>query len=224
MASSLTMTLLRTLSRTRRRRGALAAIVATVLAGGVAACSGNIMASSAQQYYASLPSGWKIFDSAALAHDQSLHSLITTRPKFLEVASANPKRPRASDVLTSSKYPWAIALVRSLSHSEQDQMSFESMPNVLVPLDELSQLGDNIQLLSQPAEQVNGSLHGIVLSVQLQVPTGGTVAYEQSTWVNSATNKVWLLVVGCSPLCFHQQQSVIGSVVSSFLVPNNKGK
>jgi hypothetical protein len=215
---------LRTLTRARRGRGALSVAVAVALTSGVAACSGNhVVASKSQQFYASLPSSWRVFNGAALAHDDSLHSLITTQPKFLEVASANP-RPRATDVFTSSSYPWAIALVRPLTTAEQNEMSLENLSDVLVPLNELSQLGDNVQLLSQPTEQVNGPLHGIVLSVQLQGPSGGQIAYEQSTWVNGATSKVWLLMVGCSPLCFQQQQSVISNVVSSFLVPNNKGK
>jgi hypothetical protein len=202
---------------------ALSVVVALALAGGLAACSGNQnVASSSQQFYASVPSGWKVFDSSALTHDTSLHSLITTRPTFLAVASASP-RARATDAFTSSRFPWAIALVRPLTSAEQSQMSLESLSDVLVPVDELSQLGDNVQLLSQPTEQVNGSLHGMVLSVQLQGPSGGEIAYEQSTWVNGATSKIWLLMVGCSPSCFQQQQSVISSVMDTFFV-TDKGK
>jgi hypothetical protein len=202
---------------------ALSVVVALALAGGLAACSGNQnVASSSQQFYASVPSGWKVFDSSSLTHDTSLHSLITTRPTFLAVASASP-RARATDAFTSSRFPWAIALVRPLTSAEQSQMSLESLSDVLVPVDELSQLGDNVQLLSQPTEQVNGSLHGMVLSVQLQGPSGGEIAYEQSTWVNGATSKIWLLMVGCSPSCFQQQQSVISSVMDTFFV-TDKGK
>jgi hypothetical protein len=214
----------RALLNRRRGRPALVVAAALTLATGLAACSGNrTVASSSQQFYASLPSGWKVFGSASLSRDKPLHSLITTKPTFLEVASASP-RPRATDAFSSSHYPWAIALVRPLTTAEQSQMSLESLSDVLVPVDELSQLGDSVQLLSQPTEQVNGPLHGIVLSVQLQGPSGGEIAYDQSTWVNAATSKVWLLMVGCSPSCFQQQQSAISSVMSSFLVPDNKGK
>jgi hypothetical protein len=193
------------------------------LTGGLAACSSNHrVASSSQQFYATVPSGWKVFSSRALRHDASLHALITTPPQFLAVASANPK-PRAADAFTSSRYPWAIALVRPLTSAERTQLSLESLSDVLVPVDELSQLGDSVQLLAQPTEQVNGPLHGIVLSVQLQGPSGGQIAYEQSTWVNGATSKIWLLMVGCSPLCFQQQQSVISSVMNTFFV-TDKGK
>jgi hypothetical protein len=169
-----------------------------------------------------VPSGWKVFSAAALKRDNALHSLISTPPQFLEVASGAP-RARVGDVFSSSKYPWAIALVRPLSKAEQSQLSLESLSDVLVPVDELSQLGDNVTMLSEPTEQVNGALHGIVLSVQLQGPSGGQIAYEQSTWVNGATSKIWLLMVGCSPLCFQQQQSVISNVISTFYV-TDKGK
>jgi hypothetical protein len=214
---------LRTVARARAGRRALAVAAAMLVTGGLAACSSNhIVSSSAQQFYASVPSGWKVFGSASLKNDNALHSLISTPPQFLAVASASP-RARVSDVFTSSKYPWAIALVRPLSQSEQTQLSLESLSDVLVPVDELSQLGDNVTMLSQPTEQVNGSLRGIVLSVQLQGPSGGQIAYQQSTWVNGATSKIWLLMVGCSPSCFQQQQSVISSVMNTFYV-TDKGK
>jgi hypothetical protein len=203
-------------------RRSLAVVTAMLVAGGLAACSSNhVVSSRAQQFYASVPSGWKVFSSASLKGDHALHSLISTPPQFLEVASAAP-RAHVRDVFSSSKYPWAIALVRPLSTAERSQLSLESLSDVLVPVDELSQLGENVTMLSQPTEQVNGALHGIVLSVQLQGPSG-EIAYEQSTWVNGATSKIWLLMVGCSPLCFQQQQSVISNVMDTFYV-TDKGK
>ena len=36
--------------------------------------------------------------------------------------------------------------------------------------------------------------------------------------MNSATSKVWLLMVGCSPSCYQAQQSVIGRIIDSFVV------
>jgi hypothetical protein len=44
------------------------------------------------------------------------------------------------------------------------------------------------------------------------------MAYEQETWVNSATDKVWVLMSGCSPSCFQAQEPVINRVMQSFLV------
>ena len=199
------------------RRGSAIA-VAVVATASLAACSsGHIVASKAQQFYASLPSGWQIYGEKAIKSDKDLSSLISTPPQFLAVASSSP-RPRAADVLSSSNYPWAIALVRPLSATEKSQMSLQGLGDILIPVDELSQLGDSVQLLSQPTEQVNGALHGIVMSVQLQGPSGGQIAYEQSSWVNSATSKVWLLMVGCSPSCYQAQQSVIGRIIDSFVV------
>ncbi len=164
---------LRTVGRARKGRRAFAAAAAIILSGGLAACSSShTVASRAQQIYVSVPPGWKVFSASSLDKDSSLHSLITTRPKFLAVASANP-RPRAADAFSSTRYPWAIALVRPLTKAERTQLSLESLTDVLVPVDELSQLGDNVQVLGQPTEQVKGALHGIVLSVELQGPSGG---------------------------------------------------
>jgi hypothetical protein len=199
------------------RRGA--AIVATLAAAAsLAACSsGHIVASKAQEFYANLPSGWRIYGETAIKTDKNLNSLLSTPPQFLAVASSSP-RPRAADVLSSSNYPWAIALVRPLSVTEKSQMSLQGLGDILIPVDELSQLGDSVQLLSQPTEQVHGALHGIVMAVQLQAPSGGQIAYQQSAWVNSATSKVWLLMVGCSPSCYQTQQSVISRIIGSFVV------
>ena len=199
------------------RRG-FAIAVGVVATASLAACSsGHIVASKTQQFYASLPSGWRIYGEKAIKDNKDLNTLISTPPQFLAVASSGP-RPHAADALSSSNYPWAIALVRPLSATEKTQMSLQGLGDILIPADELSQLGDNVQLLSQPTEQVNGALHGIVMAVQLQGPSGGQIAYEQSVWVNSATSKVWLLMVGCSPSCYQAQQSVISRIIGSFVV------
>jgi hypothetical protein len=206
------------IGRNRLVRRGSAIAVAVVAMASLAACSnGHIVASKAEQFYATLPSGWRVYGVKAIKSDKDLNTLISTPPQFLAVASSNP-RPHAADVLSSSNYPWAIALVRPLSATEKSQMSLEGLGDILIPVDELSQLGDSVQLLSQPTEQVNGALHGIVMAVELQGPTGGQIAYEQSAWVNSATSKVWLLMVGCSPSCYQAQQSVISRIIDSFVV------
>jgi hypothetical protein len=199
------------------RRGSAIVLVMMATVALAACSSGHIVASKSQQFYASLPSGWQIYGERAIKGDKDLDTLISTPPQFLAVASSGP-RPHAGDALSSSNDPWAIALVRPLSATERSQMSLQGLGDILIPVDELSQLGDSVQLLSQPTEQVNGALHGIVMSVQLQGPSGGQIAYEQSAWVNSATSKVWLLMVGCSPSCYQAQQSVISRIIDSFVV------
>ena len=102
------------LGRTRLARRASAIAVVIAATGALAACSsGHIVASKSQQFYASLPSGSRIYGLKAIEDDKDLKTLINTPPQFLAVASSSP-RPRAADVLSSSNYPWAIALVRPL--------------------------------------------------------------------------------------------------------------
>jgi hypothetical protein len=206
----------RTGRRSRRAAGAAALGLLGALLG---ACGGRVVASSSQQIYFQVPPNWRIYDQKALAQGPAqMPALSTNPPDFYAEGSANPK-PHPSDVFTASRYPWLIALVRKLSLSEQQQMSLEGLSDVLVNVDALSSQGFNVQVVSPPQLMVKGTMRGTVASFNF----GGAMEYTQETWVNSATNKVWVLVAGCSSSCFRANQSIISRVIQSFYVAD-RGK
>jgi hypothetical protein len=186
------------------------------------ACTGTqAVVSASQHLYVSLPSSWKVYDESQLAQTQAFQALgVSAPPPFLAAASASP-RPSAADVFTQSSYPWAVVLAEPLSANQQSSMSLLGLNDILVPVDQLSSEGIPVQTLEQPELLVNGALRGTLESLEIGLPSPiGEIDYDQETWANSATNKVWLLVVGCSPRCFQAQHSAITHIVSSFYVPD----
>jgi len=203
----------------RARSRLFAAVAALVLGAALGACSdGHVVASDSQQLYLKVPSSWTVFDEHALAHDGAFGSLFTSTPIFATIAFGT-RHARPGDAFTPTGYPWMIVVVRPLNGTEQSQMSFNGLRDVLFNVDTLQTEGANVQSLATPALLVKGSLHGTLVAYEVQgSQASSALAYEQETWVNSATNKVWVLMAGCSPSCFQAQQTVIGRIMQSFLV------
>ena len=203
----------------RARSRLSGAVAALVLGTALAACSdAHVVASDSQQLYLKVPSSWTVFDEHALAHDGAFGSLFTSTPIFATIAFGT-RHARPGDAFTPTGYPWMIVVVRPLNGTEQSQMSFNGLRDVLFNVDTLQTEGANVQSLATPALLVKGSLHGTLVAYEVQgSQASSALAYEQETWVNSATNKVWVLMAGCSPSCFQAQQTVIGRVMQSFLV------
>jgi hypothetical protein len=194
-------------------------VAALVLGTVLTACSdGHVVASDSQQLYLKVPSSWTVFDEHALAEDGAFGSLFTSTPIFATIAFAD-RHAHPGDAFTPTSYPWAIVVVRPLTGDEQSGMSLNGLRDVLFNVDTLQTEGANVQSLATPALMVNGALHGTLVAYEVQgSDASSALAYEQETWVNSATDKVWVLMAGCAPSCFQAQQSVIGRIMRSFLV------
>jgi hypothetical protein len=199
-----------------RLRGVVAALA---LGAALTACSdGHVVSSQSQQLYVKVPSSWTVFSEHDLSKDGAFRSLFTSAPIFAAIAFGT-KHARPGDAFTPTRYPWAIVVVRPLSGAEQSQMSLNGLRDVLFNVDTLQTEGANVNSLTSPSLLVNGSLHGTLVAYEIQgSQASSALAYEQETWVNSATNKVWVLMAGCSPSCFQSQQPVISRIVQSFLV------
>jgi hypothetical protein len=190
---------------------------AVVLAATLAACGGTqVLSSGSLRFYLRVPVNWKVYSKHQLMQTVKFAALLTNPPQYLTAASANP-RPTSSQPFTASKYPWEILMVTKLPSSQQQSLTLGGLSDVLVPVDQLSQQGVAVQNLAQSQLLVKGSLRGT--KVFYQVGTGsGAIDYQQATWVNTPTNKLWVLMVGCSPACYQAQGPAISSVVQSFYV------
>jgi hypothetical protein len=171
--------------------------------------------STSQQMYFKLPSSWKLYNEAQL--ERLGDTPQGTLPPFVDIATAAPNGP--PDPFTPSKYPWAMAEVTTLTGQVQQQMSLETLDDVLEPVDQFSsQLQGSVTPLSQPRVLVYGALHGTRVSFEILLPSGGTISYDQSAVLNSPNDKVWVLAVGCSTACFNSQQAVITKIMDSWTV------
>lgn len=179
-------------------------------------CGGQVLANDALGYYLRLPSGWKVYPKSDLLRTAKFAAFLVNPPQVLVGASDAP-HPNASQTFSASKYPWMLLVVTSLGTSQQQSLTLGGLQDVLVNVDQLSQQGVPVQELAQPSLVVHGSLRGT--KVAFEVGSGANaIDYEQETWVNSPTNRLWALMVGCAPSCYQQQSSLINSVVQSFYV------
>ncbi len=212
---------MRQLPQLQRRAATLAG--AAVMAAALSACSGGqVVASNADQFYVRVPAGWKVYEESQLLHTSKWSSLVSNRPRYFMAASDGP-HPKSSQPLSPSKYPWVVLLVADLSGPQRDSLTLGTLQDVLVPVDQLSQQGVGVQALQQGRLLVNGALRGTKVAFEVGAGMGGgAIDYEQETWVNSATNRVWALMVGCSPACYQANGSIINSVVDSFYVSDRE--
>ena len=188
------------------------------LASVLSACANNhVVSSKHQDVYFNVPSSWRVYSEHALARTTKFQGLLSNPPAFIAAAVASA-HPAASQAFSPSSYPWAIALVRQLDPTTRAQMSFEGLSDVLVNVDSLNQEGAAVQPLAQSKLLLNGSLRGTVVSYQIGTGPSTAIDYEQATWVNSATTKVWALMVGCSANCYQLNKSEIDRVIQSFYV------
>jgi hypothetical protein len=204
-----------------RRGGARSVPVAAVAVLGLllgACADGNIVSSEAQQLYVRLPSSWTVYSAQAVQAGNPFFRGMGVSPEaFFKAASANP-HPKPSDIFSASEYPWAIIETSVLTGTQQMQMSVEGLSNVLIPIDQLAEQGATFQQLFQPQVLVKGALHGSVVAFEYGTGPNTAFDYEQATWVNNATTKAWVFIIGCSPACYEAQDATISRVIDSFYV------
>jgi hypothetical protein len=174
--------------------------------------STKVVGSAALRFSVEFPSGWKVFNKAYISQQGVL-----APPLYIAIASDSP-HPRAGDLDKATPYPWAVVEVNDLSAASGAQLSLESLNDQLFNVDQMASDGESVQELVPPQMVVKGSLRGISTSFAIPTVSGAIEDYKETSWVNSATNRVWIFAVGCSPSCFQADQFAINRVMGSFNV------
>lgn len=204
-----------------------AALVAFGVLGLLSGCATSVtyVGSSTQDMYFKIPNTWEVFSQATLKENGWIDPAASSQaalagqshPAFETVAGANPKVARSVDT-QSGPYPWAMAQVVALDGEDQANTSLAALADENYPIDQLNQGGDRVQQLSPTRLLVDGALRGSRVAYQIASQQTGAISFEQVAFLNSATDKVWLLDVGCSPVCFRAHRAVLDRIVSSFIV------
>jgi hypothetical protein len=196
----------------RAQRLTLVAVVALALLASAAGC--NVRGSGFQYLrsrstgtYVKLPATWHV----GAPKDQG-------GLPFVRVMDANPKGPAVLHLVDD--VPSGFVRVRNLSAAERDAFSFASLRQELnLNIDQASKDGllDVLQAqdLSPP-----GGFRGQRLVFTLRSSDGISpdVTISQTTIVNAKTTRVHVLVVGCTAVCFHRNQSQIDTIAKSLTV------
>jgi hypothetical protein len=204
-----------------------AALVAFGVLGLLSGCATSVtyVGSSTQDMYFKIPNTWEVFSQSTLQENGWIDPAASSQaalagqshPVFETVAGANPKVARSVDT-QSGPYPWAMAQVVALDGEDQANTSLAALADENYPIDQLNQGGDRVQQLSPTRLLVDGALRGSRVAYQIASQQTGAISFEQVAFLNSATDKVWLLDVGCSPVCFRAHRAVLDRIVSSFIV------
>jgi hypothetical protein len=212
------------------RRSAAASLVAfgALLALLLSSCSTSVTyaGSSSNGVFFKLPKDWTVYNQTKL-QDMGLANPTQASQQqaagdsyqlFVSFASPNPRLGTHGNPDLSGSSPWAFNFVESLGGSDAESISLGGLQDLVLPVDTLTQQGDAEQLASTKL-LVKGDLRGTRVTFEAKTQTG-PVAFQQVAYINSPTNEVWVLAVGCSPSCFQAHKTTIDKIVDSFTVTN----
>jgi hypothetical protein len=200
----------------------VAAVLALTVAGAACSSSGyHYVKNSDDRTYFKVPDAWKLYDEDEVlkaAKDLSPRQRDLERDTSWQVVfDASPKP--SLDHLGNPKahHPNGIAVVRELSFDDSDTLSLGSLRNLFFDVDSAvqNQLGEIVKY--EPLEP-DGGFHGFHIVADLDTQAGGVVTLDQTTLVDQATSKVYILLVTCDAQCYDDNADQIGRVVDSWTV------
>jgi len=134
-------------------------------------------------------------------------------------------RPSAGHIFAATSQPVAYASVQAMSVTQRAGLSFDSMRNLLLPVTTAARqaakkAGAPFSGFQSIGDQVITTHDGIRGVTELfgYVIGGMPEIFDQTVLTNSATTKLYLLLVQCDQSCFVAHRAQIGTVVRSFTV------
>ncbi len=209
-------------------RNGVAALVA-VLGLLLAACqpSGFTYVRNTQHgAYVKFPSAWHYFDDKVTLQRQAEAVGLTPgraeqlhQQQWAVAFDADPHPSLDHVFLEPNGYPIGYVQVRNLGQDERDQFSIASLRNEFVQFDLISQSAPGrIEPLSAKEITKPDGLRGLRMRFTVRSGTGGLFTYDQTAYVDAATQKVYLLAIGCTAECFKKHSGEIDQVVASWTV------
>jgi hypothetical protein len=221
---------MRQLRRTVTAFAAAAAALALTSLAGCAAPAYTYAADGADHSYFKVPSAWQQVDSHSVADAQLvLLSRSAAGPPGGALAwsraYAAAVHPPPSALLSGSNTPVVYASVQRLTDALRAELSFDYMRDLLFPVTTADR---------QQAAAAGGKLTGFRLVYSSTITTkdgarginelfeydinGLPDAFDQTVLTNSATTKLYLLLVQCYQSCFVSHEAQVKQIVNSFYV------
>jgi hypothetical protein len=202
--------------------GAVAAVLVLALLGAACSSTGyHYVKNSDDRTYFKVPDGWKLYDEDEVlkaAKDLSPRQRDLERDTSWQVVfDASPKPSLNHLGSPKAHHPNGIAVVRELSFDDSDTLSLGSLRNLFFDVDSAvqNQLGE---LVTYEPLEPDGGFHGFHLVADLDTQSGGVVTLDQTTLVDQATSKVYILLVTCDAQCYEHNSDQIDRVVKSWTV------
>lgn len=211
----------------RVRLGVLAATGALVT--GCASSGYTYVANTDDGAYFKVPGDWHVFDADEV-HERRTAEVTPERAERMRTAQwaiafdADPEPTLDHVFVEPSDHPVGYARVRDLDGQERDQFSLASLRNEFLPLDRISQQdADRVEPLEVEeigSGEVGGEegLRGVRLVFNIRAASGAVLTYQQASFVDADTEKVYLIALGCTADCYEDNRRAIEEVARSWTI------
>jgi hypothetical protein len=204
-------------------RVAALVIVGCAAAGCSLAPQYTYVSDSADNAYFKVPPSWHQVPESSL---QSAEGSSSQEGSYLwsEAYDANTK-PSVDHVFAATEKPVVYASVIGLSSTEQSSISFNSMRDLLLPVTAAARKAaaanheelEGFQSLSDQVITDGNHNRGIREIFDYDLGTSPET-FDLTVLTNSATTKLYFLLVQCTETCFASDYKQISDVVNSFTV------
>jgi hypothetical protein len=208
----------------------LAGLGLTVIGVMVAACGApafTYVANSDSQTYFKVPNGWHKISDTALAHALGGNNSATIPNGVWSVGYDGSMVPSATHIFgTSGAQPFALALVERLSAAASNEMSYNTLRDVFLPVTAADRQTaakrgfalSGFHLLQDSVLTPGQGVHGVRDIFDYTFPDGTTDTFDQVAFTNADATKLYLLVLHCTASCYTKHTSEIDTVMNSFTV------
>jgi hypothetical protein len=200
-----------------------ALIIVGVAIVGCGASQYHYVADSADNAYFKVPPSWHQVSPSSL---QAAEGTKSQQGTYLwSVAYDSAKTPSVSHIFAPSATPVAYSSVLALSSAERNDISFNSMRDLLLPVTAAARKAasadhEELQGFAALSDQVITDGHsdrGIREIFDYDLGTS-LETFDLTVMVNSNTTKLYFLLVHCVASCFVANYKQISTVVGSFTV------
>ena len=212
-----------------RAASTLAAVIAASLLLGACGKSGYVyIADSSGRTYFRVPQGWTKYTKQQMLQASNLDESQSSDEgfRFLVGFDSDPKPSldHVVDRVAQDDYPIVYAHVRELSAQARDQLSLQTIRNMVYPVDQLLNQ-DAADLLDIKDIVLDGGIHGARTDYQIALQgnfdvssSNQIIRVAQIGLVDPATRLSYLFYVRCTAECFKRHRTQIDQVVESFTV------
>jgi hypothetical protein len=217
-------------SRSRWISRGFAGLGLTVIGVMVAACAApqfTYVANSESQTYFKVPNGWHKISDTALARALGGGNSAAIPNGVWSVGYDGSTAPSAAHIFgASATQPFALALVERLSATASNEMSYNTLRDVFLPVTAATRQNaakrgfalTGFHLVQDAVLTPGQGVHGVRDIFNYTFPDGRTDTFDQIAFTNADATKLYLLVLHCTASCYLKHASEIDTVMSSFTV------
>jgi hypothetical protein len=207
----------------RRRWGVAVLITVGLAVAGCGAPQYHYVSDSADNAYFKVPPSWHQVSPSSLQAAEGPQDAEGTY-LWSEAFDSAPD-PSVAHIFSATATPVAYSSVLSLSAAERNDLSFNSMRDLLLPVtsqarQQASASHEELSGFASLSDQIftdNHNDRGIREIFDYDLGTT-LETFDLTVLVNSATTKLYFLLVHCSATCFAANYTQIATVAGSFTV------